>query len=305
MTILVAGSSGLIGTALVGSLRAEGIEVRRLVRAPDADGGVVWDPVAGFLPTHAFDGVTAVVNLGGRSIGERRVSAAEKRRLVESRIIPTRLLAEAIARLPAPPALLTASAIGIYGDRGDEIVDESAPPGSGFLADLAAAWEGAAADAVAAGGRVVMLRTGIVLATAGGALGQLLAPLGPRWFSPYRWGLAGVVGRGRQYWSWISLDDEVRAIRHLLGSALAGPVNLVAPEAVTHRVFIKALGRAMHRPTVVPIPEFVVRILLGGELAEALVLEAQRVAPARLTADGFTWKDTDLEQALVTALSRR
>jgi len=305
VTILVAGSSGLIGTALVGSLRADGIEVRRLVRSSSVDGGVVWDPVAGHLPAEAFDGVTVVVNLGGRSIGERRWSAAEKQRLFDSRIAPTRLLAETIARLPEPPALLTGSAIGIYGDRGDQIVDESATPGSGFLASLVVAWEAAAAPAAAAGGRVVMLRSGIVLATAGGALGRLLAPLGPRWFSPYRWGVAGVVGRGRQYWSWISLDDEVRAIRHLLGSSIAGPVNLVAPEAVTHRAFIKALGRALHRPTVVPIPEFVLRLLLGGELAAALVLDGQRVAPSRLVGDGFTWKDTDLEQALVSALARR
>lgn len=305
MTILVAGSSGLIGTALVGSLRADGIAVRRLVRSSTIEGGVVWDPAAGHLPTEAFDGVAAVVNLGGRSIGERRWSAAEKQRLIDSRIAPTRLLAETIARLPTPPALLTASAVGIYGDRGDTVVDESAPAGSGFLADLAAAWEAAAAPAAAAGARVVTLRSGIVLATSGGALGRLLAPLGPRWFSPYRWGLGGVVGKGRQYWSWISLDDEVRAIRHLLESSTAGPVNLVAPEAVTHRAFIKALGRALHRPTVVPIPEVVLRLLLGGELAEALVLDGQRVAPARLARDGFTWNDTDLEQALVTALARR
>lgn len=305
MTILIAGSSGLIGTALIASLRADGIEVRRLVRERSAGSGVLWDPVAGLLPREAFDGVTAVINLGGRSIGERRWSAGEKQRLVDSRVAPTRLLAETIARLPEPPALLNASAIGIYGNRGDETVDESAAPGGGFLADLAAAWEEATAPAATAGGRVVLLRTGIVLSTAGGALGRLLAPLGPRWFSPYRWGLGGVVGRGRQYWSWISLDDEIRAIRHLLRSPLAGPVNLVAPEAATHRAFIKALGRALHRPTVLPIPEFVVRLLLGGELAEALVLDGQRVAPARLAADGFAWKDTDLESALVTALARR
>jgi hypothetical protein len=305
MSVLIAGSSGLIGKALVDSLQRDGIEVRRLVRPSSPGTGIPWDPEAGRLPDDALDGVEAVVNLAGRGIGERRWSATEKQQLRDSRIAPTRVLAAAIAARPKPPALLNASAIGIYGDRGDEIVDEVSPPGRGFLAELCTAWEAAAAPAVQAGARVVALRSGIVLSTAGGAVGRLLAPLGPRWLSPYRWGVGGVVGRGSQYWSWISLDDEVRAIRHLLHSSLSGAVNVVAPRAVTHREFIKALGRALHRPTVMPIPRFVVRLVLGGELAQALVLDGQRVVPSRLTSDGFVWSDTDLERAMVAALARR
>ena len=305
MSVLIAGSSGLIGKALVDSLQRDGIEVRRLIRPSSPGIGIPWDPAVGRLPDHALDGVDAVVNLAGRGIGEKRWSTAEKQRLHESRVAPTRVLAEAIAARPKPPALLNASAIGIYGDRGDEILDETSPPGRGFLAELCAAWEAAAAPAVQAGARVVAVRSGIVLSTAGGAVGRLLAPLGPRWLSPYRWGVAGVVGRGGQYWSWISLDDEVRAIRHLLDSSLSGAVNVVAPGAVTHREFIKVLGRALHRPTVLPIPRFVVRLVLGGELAQALVLDGQRVVPSRLASDGFVWNDTRLERALVAALARR
>lgn len=303
VVVLIAGSSGLIGTALAASLQRDGVEVRRLVRPASTASGIPWDPVAGRIPVDALDGVTAVVNLAGHGIGERRWSAAEKRLIVASRVAPTRLLAEAVASRPRPPVLLSASAIGWYGDRGDEVVDESSSAGTGFFAETCAAWEAATAPAAAAGARVVLLRSGIVLGIDGGALGRLLAPFGPRWLSPYRWGLGGVVGRGRQYWSWISRRDEVRAIRHLLGSSLSGPVNLVAPEPATHRRFIQALGRALHRPTLLPIPPFVIKAILGAELAQAIVLDGQRVVPTRLAGDGFTWMDTDLQAALAAALS--
>jgi len=303
MTILIAGSSGLIGRALAASLRNEGIAVRRLVRPQSAGEGIRWDPTTGSFPAEALDGVEAVVNLGGRSIGEKRWSEREKALVRDSRVVPTRVLAEAIAARPNPPALINASAVGYYGNRGDVAVDETAAAGEGFLAEVCVAWEEATAPAAAAGARVVLLRSGIVLSSHGGALRSLLAPFGPRWIAPYRWGLGGVVGRGDQYWSWISLGDQVRVIRHVLESSLSGPVNAVSPNPTTHRLFIKALGRALHRPAVLPIPKLVLKVILGTELAEALVLNGQKVVPARLQADGFRWIDIDLEKALRAALA--
>lgn len=304
VTILIAGSSGLIGTALAASLRADGIAVRRLLRPESAGGGIRWDPTKGEFPPGALDGIEVVVNLAGRSIGEKRWSDREKQALWDSRVGTTALLAAAIARRPKPPALVNASAVGYYGDGGDRELDESADPGEGYLARMCVAWEGATQPAATAGARVVLLRSGIVLSTRGGALGRLLAPFGPRWLSPYRWGLGGVVGRGNQWWSWISLQDQVRVIRHAMDSPLSGPINAVSPVPITHRQFIKALGRVLRRPTVMPIPRFVLDIVLGGELARALVLEGQRVLPTRLAAAGFRWGDTDLEAALRTALAR-
>ncbi len=198
---------------------------------------------------------------------------------------------------------MNASAVGYYGDGGDAVLDESSPAGTDFLAQVCVAWEAATSPASDAGIRVVMPRSGIVLSPDGGALGRLLAPLGPSWLSPYRWGLGGVVGRGRQWWSWISLGDEIRALLHLIDSDVAGPVNLVAPEPTTHRGFIKALGRALRRPTVLPIPPFVVKLVIGSELAEALVLQGQRARPAVLLDSGFQFEDVDLESALRDALA--
>ncbi len=304
MAILIAGSSGLIGTALAATLRADGVEVRRLLRPDSAGEGIRWDPKRGEFPAGALDGIDVVVNLAGRSIGEKRWSEREKQALWDSRVGTTALLATAIARHPTPPALINASAVGYYGDGGDRQLEESAGPGEGYLAKMCVAWEAATAPVSAAGARVVLLRSGIVLSARGGAIGRLLAPFGPRWISPYRWGLGGVVGKGDQWWSWISLQDQVRVIRHVIDSSLSGPVNAVSPVAITHREFIKTLGRVLRRPTVMPIPRFVLSIILGGELARALVLEGQRVVPARLMADGFRWGDTDLEAALRTALTK-
>jgi uncharacterized protein (TIGR01777 family) len=303
MRFLIAGSSGLIGSALTASLEADGVEIRRLVRPGSPGDGIPWDPASGSLDADAFDGVEVVVNLGGRSIGERRWSDREKRLLWESRVASTRLLATRIASVSTPPGvLINASAVGYYGDGGDRVLTEESPSGTGFFADLCRAWEEATQPAVDAGVRVVVVRNGIVLSDAGGVMSRLLAPLGPRWISPYRWGLGGPVAGGRQYWSWLSLGDEVRAIRHLVESSLAGPVNVASPSPVTNRGFTKALGRALHRPTVLPIPGFVAKLVLGRELATATVLEGQRVVPARLEADGFEFRDTDLEAALKRAL---
>jgi uncharacterized protein (TIGR01777 family) len=301
---LIAGSSGVIGTALREALAARGDEVVRLVRPESPGSGVPWDPAAGLIDSTDLEGFDAVVNLAGRSIGERRWTETEKRLVMDSRVDSTSLLANALADVSSPPkVLVNASAVGYYGDGGDAVLDESSPAGDGFLAGVCVAWEAATRPASDAGIRVAMPRTGIVLSTDGGALGRLLAPLGPSWLSPYRWGLGGVVGRGRQWWSWISLDDEIRALLHLIDSDVAGPVNLVAPEPTTHRAFIKALGRALRRPTVVPIPPFVVKVLIGSELAEALVLEGQRVVPTVLLDSGFEFQDADLETALRDALA--
>lgn len=252
-----------------------------------------------------MEGFDVVVNLAGRSIGERRWTDSEKRLLWDSRVDSTRLLASSIADLDNRPRLLVnASAVGYYGDRGDTELTETDAPGDGFFPDLVVAWEGATASASQAGIDVALLRSGIVLSPDGGALGRLLAPLGPTWFSPYRWGIAGPVGRGRQYWSWITLRDETRAILHVIDEGITGPVNLTAPEPVTHKAFVRALGRALRRPTVVPIPPFIVKLLIGRELAEATVLEGQRVLPAALLGTGFEFETTDVEAGLREALDR-
>lgn len=306
MQIAVSGSTGLIGTVLVEALEEAGHRVIRMVR-PTTSGqheGISWDPASGTIDAAALDGIDAVINLSGRSIGERRWTPAEKELIRSSRVGPTRLLAETLAGLDRRPAVfLSASAVGIYGDRGDEVLDEDSGPGEGFFADVCRAWEEATAPAAEAGIRTVLLRTGIVLSGEGGALGRLLAPFGPRWLSPYRWGLGGWIGSGRQWWSWVSIEDQVRAIVHLLESPLAGPVNLAAPEPATNKTFMKAVGRALQRPVLLPIPRFVLRLVLGGELAEATLFDSQRVLPRRLQEDGLEL-GTDLDGALTTAIGR-
>lgn len=305
MKIAVAGSTGLIGSALVAVLRTEGHEVVALVR-PDTEGvagGIAWDPAAGSIDAGALEGCDGVVNLAGRSIGERRWTAAEKALIHSSRVDSTALLAATIAGLQRKPkVLVSASAMGIYGDRGEELLTEASAPGEGFFPEVCRAWEEATAAASQAGVRVVKLRSGIVLSPEGGALGRMLAPFGPRWLSPYRWGLGGWIGSGRQYWSWISLDDAVRAIRHLLGSDLSGPVNITSPEPVRNKAFMKAVGRALRRPVLLPIPRFVLDVVLGSELAQASLFESQAVVPDALLGDGFVFRDTDLDAVLVEAL---
>jgi uncharacterized protein (TIGR01777 family) len=305
MHMAVAGSSGLIGSHLVPALEEEGHRVSRVVRPETSgvEGAIVWDPATGSIDAGAFEGVDAVVNLAGRSIGGRRWTDDEKRRITDSRVAATRLLATTLAGLSDPPeVLVNASAIGIYGDRSDEELTEAAEPGEGFFPEVCRAWEAATEPAAAAGIRVAQLRTGIVLSSDGGAVGRLLAPFGPSWLSPYRWGLGGWVGSGRQWWSWIALEDEVRAILHIVGGDLAGPINLTAPTPVTNKGFMKAVGKALRRPVLLPIPPFVFKVVLGSELAESTLFDSQRVLPEKLEQDGFAFRHTDVAATLQTLI---
>lgn len=298
MRIVVSGSSGLIGKALVASLHAHGHQVVRLVRRPASGANeVTWDPAAGVLPSGALDGVDAVINLSGAGIGDKRWTDAYKHELLDSRLRTTELLATSIAAADRRPSVfLSGSAIGWYGPRGDEELDEESTPGESFLADVCRQWEGATRAAEDAGVRTVHLRTGIVLTPKGGALKKQL-PL-------FKFGLGGRFGTGRQWQSWISLDDEVAAIEHLLAAQVSGAVNLTAPQPVTNREFTEVLGKVLKRPTVLPIPSFGPKLLLGRELADALLFTGQRVLPARLGASGYAFQHASLEVALRALLAR-
>jgi uncharacterized protein len=297
MRIAITGSTGLIGTALRARLESSGHTVVPVVRRAAAAGEIAWDPAAGTIDAAGLGDVDAVVHLAGAGIGDRRWSDDYKREILESRTRTTSLLAETMADLhDGPSVLLSGSAIGIYGDRGDEVLDESSSPGTGFLAEVCVAWERATAAAEAAGRRVVHLRTGIVLTPDGGALKKQL-PL-------FRLGLGGKFGSGRQWQSWITLHDEVAAIEHLLTSEVVGPVNLTAPEPVTNRDFANTLARVLKRPSFLPIPSFGPKLLLGGELAESLLFDGQRVLPTALRDDGFAFAHGDLEPALRALLDR-
>lgn len=295
MHIAITGASGLIGRALVPALEAEGHEVVRLVRRPaEGPSEATWDPSAGVVDVAALGGVDAIVHLAGASL-DARWTAKQKEAILRSRVDGTAAIARAVAALEGPPALISASGAGYYGDRGDEVLTEESQAGVGFLAEVAAAWESAAQPARDAGARVVTLRSGIVLSRQGGALARML--------TPFRLGLGGRVGSGRQWWSWIGLNDAVAAYRHVLASTIDGPVNLTAPEPVTSAEFVKALGSALHRPTVFPLPAFAVRAAFG-EMGQSLLLEGQRVLPARLLDDGFTFTTPTIGEALATALAR-
>ena len=292
MDVAVTGASGFIGGALVPALVADGHRVRRVVRAtPTSADEVRWDPAGGTIDAAGLAGVGAVVNLAGESIASGRWTDEQKRRIRESRTKSTRLIAETVAGLdPRPAVLLSGSAIGYYGDRGDEALTEASAPGDDFLAGVCVEWEAAAQPAVDAGVRTAWLRTGIVLDPHGGALQRLL-PL-------FRLGLGGPFGRGQQWWSWISLADEVGAILHLLSSDLEGPVNLTASEPVTNAELSRTLGRVLGRPAVVPVPKFGPSLLVGSELAQSLLYDSIRVVPAALTGDGYAFRHPDLEGAL-------
>jgi uncharacterized protein (TIGR01777 family) len=294
--VLVAGSSGLIGTALVADLRHAGHEVLRLVRrapaAPDERG---WDPPAGRIDDGTFDGVDAVVNLNGAGIGDRPWSGARKQQLRDSRTVPTDVLATAVAE-HAVPALLNASGINAYGDTGSRVVDESAPIGSGFLAELCRDWEAATVPAVAAGARVVLMRSAAVLSPAGGLLGRL-RPL----FSLM---LGGRLGTGRQAFPWISLDDEVGAMRFLVEHpGVAGPVNLAGPEPATNAQFTAALAEVLHRPAPLAVPAFALRAVLG-QMAEEMVLTGPFAVPAVLEEHGYQFRHRTVTDALGAAVGR-
>lgn len=290
--VAVTGSSGLIGSALCRALSARGHAVRRVVRRTAQSGEIRWDPAAGTIEAGAFTVIDAVVHLAGAGIGDRRWTPARKEELVDSRVQGTALLARTIASVePAPSVLVSASAVGIYGNRGDEVLTESSAVGSDFLADLCQQWEAATGPAAEAGARVVHLRSGIVLSPHGGALGRQL-PL-------FRMGLGGRLGNGRQWTSWISIDDEVRAILFALErETLAGPVNATAPAPVTNAEYSAALGRALHRPAVLAVPPVALRAVLGPQLVDEALLASQRVVPAALSAAGFSFDHPEVGEAL-------
>jgi uncharacterized protein (TIGR01777 family) len=297
MDVLVTGSSGLIGTALVAALREAGHRPVRLVRGSASGDTVTWDPAGGTIDGPSLEGLDAVVHLAGAGIGDHRWTDSYKAEIRDSRVRGTTLLAETLAGLSRPPAvLLSGSAIGVYGDRGDEELDETSPPGTGFLAEVCVAWEAAAQPAIDAGIRTSFLRTGIVLSPAGGALKKQL-PL----FKAF---LGGRFGSGRQYQSWISIDDEVGAILHLLSADVPGPVNLTAPQPATNAEFTAALGAVLGRPTKVPVPAFGPRLLLGRELADNLLFSGQRVLPAKLEASGYVFHHPTLDGALRALLGK-
>ncbi|MER7573097.1 TIGR01777 family oxidoreductase [Streptomyces sp. NPDC126514] len=293
--IVVAGASGLIGGALVRSLRADGHQVVRLVRrAPRAKDEVRWDPEGGYVDPAGLAGCDAVLNFAGAGVGGRRWTDAYKERIRDSRVRGTATLAEAVAALPEPPRVfVNGSAIGYYGETGDRVVDESAPPGTGFLPEVCVAWEGAAAPAERAGVRTVFVRTGLVVARQGGAW-QRLFPL-------FRAGLGGRMGDGSQYWSYVSLHDEVAAIRHLMAAdGLSGPFNVTAPEPLTNREITEVMGRVLRRPTLFAVPAPVLRTVLGEMAGD--VLGSARVVPKRLLESGFAFAFPDAEAAVRAAL---
>ena len=295
MRVAVTGSSGLIGTALVSRLRDEGHDVVRVVRSGE---GVRWDPEAGTIDAAGLAGVDGVVHLAGEGIGEKRWTDQQKRRIRESRTKGTALLTTTLAALdPKPAVLVSGSAIGYYGLRGDEVLTEKSSSGDGFLAELCRDWEAAARPAVDAGIRTVFLRSGIVLSAKGGALGRLL-PL-------VKLGLGGKLGRGDQWWSWISLEDEVRMIVHALTTpSVSGPMNAVAPNPVTNAELVTEAGEVAGRPTVLAVPKFALRLVMGGELTEEVILASQRARPEVAEATGFTFTHPDVRSALRTVLRK-
>ena len=299
MQVGITGASGLIGTALSEHLRSNGLGVTPIVRRPATAGEISWDPSAGRLDPADLTPLDAIVHLAGAGIGDHRWTDEYKRTLLRSRIDGTTLLAGALSEVGSdgPNVLLSGSAIGFYGDRGDEVVDEASSSGEGFLAEICRAWESSTLPASGAGVRVAHLRTGIVLSRDGGALATML-PL-------FKIGAGGRFGSGEQWMSWISITDEVRAITHLLTADVEGPVNLTAPNPVTNRTFADILGDVLNRPSFLPVPKFGPKLLLGGELADALLFEGQRVDAAVLGGDeNFSFAHPDLATALRAVLDR-
>lgn len=299
MRILVTGSSGLIGSALVASLEGDGHSVVRLVRrpAPSAD-EVTWDPVAGTIDASRLAGIDAAVHLAGEGIGAKRWTREQKQRITESRVRGTTLLASTFAALdPRPGVFVSGSAVGYYGLRGDEVLTEESSPGTGFLAELCREWEASTAAATNAGIRTVLLRTGIVLSAGGGALGKVL-PL-------FKLGLGGRLGRGDQWWSWISLADEVGIIKHAIAQVdVSGPVNATAPEPATNAEITKMIGTILGRPTFLAVPKFALGLVMGRELTEEVILAGQRVLPRVASSTGYAFAHPDLAGALRAVLEK-
>jgi uncharacterized protein (TIGR01777 family) len=297
MHVAITGSSGLIGSALRARLEDRGHRVVPVVRRAATSGEIAWDPQRGKLDPADLAGLDAVVNLAGAGIAGHRWTESYKREILDSRTRTTSLISQAIADAEGGPrVLLSGSGIDVYGDRGDEILDESSSPGTGFLADVCERWEASTAAAEAAGVRVAHLRTSMVLSARGGALAKML-PL-------YRLGLGGRMGSGKQWVSWISIDDEVGAIEHLLDSDARGPINLAAPSPVTNADFARTLGRVVKRPAILPLPSFAPKLLLGSELVETLLVEGKRVMPRVLEGDGYAFTHPTLETALRAVLRR-
>ncbi|WP_327283104.1 MULTISPECIES: TIGR01777 family oxidoreductase [unclassified Streptomyces] len=297
MRIAITGSTGLIGHALVRSLRADGHDVVRFVRrTPAAPDEAAWDPRRGYVDPAGLAGCAAVVHLAGAGVGDRRWNAAYKREIRDSRVRGTDAMARAIAALDAPPAVFVCgTAVGYYGDTGEHAVDEHAPAGQGFLPEVCIEWEAAAAPAQEAGVRTVFARTGLVVAAEGGAWGKL--------FPIFRAGVGGRLGNGRQYWSFISLHDEIAALRYAVDTPeLSGPVNLTAPEPLTNREVTAAMGRVLRRPTPFPVPAAAMRVVLGEFAGD--VLGSQRVLPSRLLESGFTFRHPGIDEAIRAALGR-
>lgn len=294
MNILISGASGLIGKALTSYLSAQGHLVHILSRN-DSDAVMTWQPEKNQITLDLNVTLDAVINLNGVNIGDKPWSKQRKLDIVNSRIDSTRLLAETCAALPKPPSvLINASAIGFYGDSGSTVVDESSPAGDNFLTEIVTTWEDAAKPAVRANIRTVFIRSGVVLSKEAGALQKMLLP--------FKLGLGGRVGSGEQYMSWISLEDEVRAIDFILNNAdINGPVNLTSPNAVTNTEFTQTLARCLNRPSLLPMPEFIIKLLFG-EMGELLLLGGANVMPTALLNKGFQFKHADLEQAFNAAL---
>lgn len=296
--MLLSGASGLLGTALRNGMRAEGAEIAQLVRrAPTRDGELRWDPAAGLFSenTTALEGLGAAIHLSGANVAAHRWTLEYRREIVVSRVESTRTLARILAGLERPPAvLLVASATGVYGNRGDEALTEDSAPGTGFLANVCRDWEAAAEPAAAAGIRVVHLRFGVVLSAGEGALGKM-APL-------FRMGLGGRLGSGRQWMSWLGIEDAVAAVRFLLRTPqIVGAINMTAPNPVTNAEFTRTLGRVVHRPALLPAPAFALRLALG-QMADEALLASARVLPKRLMDAGFRFAQPTIEEALAAAL---
>lgn len=297
-TVAITGASGLVGSAVRDGLIGDGFRVKSIVRRDPTsyEDEIQWDTRTGFVNPDLLEGLDVVIHLAGESIAEGRWSDAKKARIRESRVRGTRVLAEALAGLDRKPSVLvSASAIGYYGDRGDEILTESSAPGQGFLPEVCEQWEAACESAVAAGIRVVNLRAGMVLSKSGGALAAMM--------TPFKLGLGGRVGSGRQYWSWVALPDMVGICRHVIATeSLSGPVNAVSPNSHTNIEFTRALGKALGRPTIFPLPGFGARIVLG-EMADGLLLASARVKPEKLEESGYDFHYPELDAALQAALS--
>jgi uncharacterized protein len=293
MKILITGSTGLLGSALAIAFGSAGHAVLPMVRRGS---GIVWDPMASSMDGSPLEGMDAVIHLSGENLAEGRWTVAKKKRIRDSRVRSTSLLSRTLAKLQQrPKVMICASGTGIYGNRGDEILTEDSSAGTGFIADICREWEAAAAPATAAGIRVIHMRLGIILARGGGALAKML--------TPFRLGLGGAIGNGRQFMGWIEIEDVIAAVMHLINkSQLAGPVNFVAPQAVTSRQFGKTLGSVLHRPAILPLPAMAARLVFG-EMAQELLLASVRAEPQRLLADGFVFRYPELRGALEHAVS--